>query len=285
MITVSALHHHYPGAPAPAVQGVSFTVPRGHIFGFLGPSGAGKSTVQKLLIGLLPLQSGEIRYDDQPLGALGRAFFARVGVSFEHPNLFPRLSGLENLWAFAGLYGGARRDPQALLEAVGLGEASHQPASEYSKGMKQRLVFARALQHAPDFLFLDEPTSGLDPGLSERVRELIRAERDRGAAVLLTTHDMELADTLCDTVAFLHQGRVAALDSPRALKLAHGQRLVRVERREAGGLVGESLSLDSEEGHTRLATLLRGGQVETVHSQEATLAQVFLRLTGQGLHP
>lgn len=168
-------------------------MPTGSVFGLLGPSGAGKSTIQKVLIKLLPLQRGHVRYDGQDLPGLGRSFFARVGVSFEHPNLFPRLTGLENLEAFAGLYPTPHRDPVALLEAVGLGEARDKYASDYSKGMKQRLVFTRALLHNPRFLFLDEPTSGLDPATQERIMALVVAERERGATVLLTTHNMRVA--------------------------------------------------------------------------------------------
>ncbi len=300
MLTVESLTFQYRGATSPAVEEISFEIPHGHIFGFLGPSGAGKSTVQKILTRLLPLQHGTVCYDRRPLAALGREFFAEVGVSFEHPNLFPRLTGRENLLAFAGLYGDAIDDPaataDALLEQVGLGPARDRKAEAYSKGMKQRLVFARSIMHKPRFLFLDEPTSGLDPATARVIMDIIRAQRERGAAVFLTTHDMLVAETLCDQIGFLHDGRIAALDSPRALKLTHGERSVRVEHRgdaqasaasadptTDSGLRRETLFLDNQDHKARLEALIAAGHIETMHSQEATLDHIFVKLTGAEL--
>lgn len=283
MIDVDALTFTYRGADAPAVRDVSFRVEPGHVLGLLGPSGAGKTTIQKVLTKLLPLDVGDVRYDGVSVRALGRSFFASVGVSFEHPNLFPKLTGLENLLAFAGLYPGPLEDPVALLESVGLGDAKDKKASDYSKGMKQRLVLARALLHRPRYLFLDEPTSGLDPALSERVRDLIAEQRDRGAVVVLTTHDMHLADSVCDRVALLSEGRVAALDTPRALKLAHGEHAVRLERRTEAGLETEVLFPEREADREKLAARMRAADFETIHSQEATLGHVFIQLTGRSL--
>lgn len=283
MIEVDALTVTYRGAERPAVEDISFRIERGEVLGLLGPSGAGKTTIQKVLTKLLPLEAGDVRYDGASLRSLGRAFFANVGVSFEHPNLFPKLTGLENLTAFAGLYPGPLDDPSALLERVGLGDAKHKKASDYSKGMKQRLVLARALLHRPRFLFLDEPTSGLDPALSTRVRDIVAEQRDRGAVVLLTTHDMHLADTVCDRVALLSEGRVVALDTPRALKLAHGEHAVRLERRTDAGLSAEVLFPDRAEDRARLAERMAAGDFETIHSQEATLGHVFIQLTGRSL--
>ncbi|MCA9683760.1 MAG: ABC transporter ATP-binding protein [Myxococcales bacterium] len=288
MIEVEKLTFTYPGTEAPAVHDVGFRVDSGQIFGFLGPSGAGKSTVQKIMIGLLPLQTGAVRYDDHDLPALlrtrGRDFFADIGVSFEHPNLFPRLSGLENLQAFAGLYpGGNREDPRALLERVGLGAAIDRKAEDYSKGMKQRLVFARSLLHRPRYLFLDEPTSGLDPATARVIMEIIGEHKQRGATIILTTHDMLVAGTLADQVAFLHEGTIAACDAPRALELQYGQRAVRVEHRQKGVLTSELLFLDDEDDRRYLASLTAAGEIETMHSQEASLDAIFLQITGKAL--
>ena len=283
MIEVEALRYRYPGAARLAVDDVSFRVPAGAVFGLLGPSGAGKSTLQKLLIGLLPLQEGAVRYDGVDLRSRGRDLFQDVGVSFEHPNLFPRLTALENLAAFAGMYDRPLLDPLALLDAVGLADAAHRDAADLSKGMKQRLVFARALLHQPRFLFLDEPTSGLDPGTTERVLALISARRDAGAAIVLTTHDMHVAEALCDQVALVDDGRVVALDTPRALKLAAGERSVRLERRVDGRTEAEVLYCDRPEDRARLGARVAAGDFETMHSQEATLGAVFIQLTGRGL--
>ncbi len=283
MIEVDDLGYRYPGAPAPALRNVSFRIGRGEIMGCLGPSGAGKSTLQNVMIGLLQPGEGGVRYEGKSLQRLGKDFFNRIGVSFEHPNLYPRLTGLENLHYHAGLYAREPRPLEALLEAVGLGDAIHRRAEVYSKGMKQRLVFARAIAHRPDILYLDEPTAGLDPGLAERIKEMIRAERDRGATVFLTTHDMHVADEICDRVAFINEGRLVALDTPRNLKLAHGQRSVGVEYRQGNATRAEVLSLEDRGERERLGRLISEAVVETLHSREATLGQVFLKLTGRGL--
>ncbi|MFV8754612.1 ABC transporter ATP-binding protein [Nannocystaceae bacterium ST9] len=283
MLEVEGLTFQYPGARAPAVHDVSFQIPPGRIFGFLGPSGAGKSTVQKILTRLLPLQTGQVRYSGRPLASLGRDFFAEVGVSFEQPNLYPRLSGLENLEAFLGLYPGEHDDPKALLERLGLAEAAGKKAEDYSKGMKQRLVFARALLHRPKYLFLDEPTSGLDPATARVVMAIIEEHKQRGASILLTTHDMFVAGKLADRVAFLHGGTIVACDTPRALELRHGERAVRVEHRQNQVLTRETLFLDEPDDRRYLESLIAKGHIETMHSQEATLDAIFVKLTGTEL--
>ncbi|QNB47182.1 ATP-binding cassette domain-containing protein [Thermanaerosceptrum fracticalcis] len=283
MIEVINLSHTYPGAGRPAVKDISFTIPKGEIFGFLGPSGAGKSTVQNLLIKLLPLQKGEIKYNGKGLKDLGRDFFNRIGVSFEHPNLYLKLTGLENLKYFAGLFQGETEDPVKLLERVGLGEAKDKAAAEYSKGMKQRLVFARALLNKPEILFLDEPTSGLDPATAESIKEIIKERQRAGTTIFLTTHNMYLADDLCHKVAFLNNGEILALDIPRNLKMKYGNKSVKIEYRSNGHLQGELLFPENEKDRARIGELLASGQIETIHSQEATLEQIFIKLTGRGL--
>lgn len=284
MIAVENLTHDYDGKGTPSVQDVSFTIERGAIFGFLGPSGAGKSTTQQLMTGLLALQQGRIEYDGVSLAELGNEFYNRIGVSFEHPNVFGKLTGLENLRYHAGLYSVPTEDPSRLLEMVGLADAAHRRASAYSKGMKQRLVFARSLLNHPDILFLDEPTSGLDPATAERVKEIIREKRNAGCTILLTTHNMHTADELCDTVAFLNEGRIVAMDAPRELKLSYGERSIAVEYRNNGDAVTrEVLFPDQPSDARRVKELLDAATVETMHTQEASLEQIFIRLTGRGL--
>ena len=283
MIEVINLTHTYPGAGKPAVENISFNIPQGEIFGFLGPSGAGKSTVQNLLIKLLPLQKGVVKYNGKLLQHLGRNFFNKIGVSFEHPNLYLKLTGLENLKYFAGLFAGEKEDPVQLLERVGLGAAKDRPAGEYSKGMKQRLVFARALLNKPEILFLDEPTSGLDPATAGSIKEIIKEKQREGTTIFLTTHNMYLADDLCHKVAFLNNGQILAMDSPRNLKLKYGNKTVKIEYRLNGHLQGELFFPEKEEDRIRIGELLASGQAETIHSQEATLEQIFIKLTGRGL--
>ncbi len=283
MIAVENLTHDYERSGSPSVKDVSFTIDDGTIFGFLGPSGAGKSTTQALMIGLLAIQNGSVTYDGQSLEQQGNAFYNRIGVSFEHPNVFGKLTGLENLRYHAGLYSVPTDDPRQLLESVGLADAANRRASAYSKGMKQRLVFARSLLNRPSILFLDEPTSGLDPSTAERVKEIIRRKRAEGSTIFLTTHNMHTADELCDVVAFINDGEIVAMDSPRELKLAHGERSVAVEHRVNGSVEREVLFPENEADAATLKRLIDGGKVETIHSQEATLEQIFIRLTGRGL--
>jgi fluoroquinolone transport system ATP-binding protein len=190
------------------------TVGRGEIFGFLGPSGAGKSTTQKLLIGLLHNHGGEAAvWGRDPLD-WGPDYYERIGVSFELPNHYQKLTGLENLRFFASLYGGATLDPMELLDAVGLADDAHTRVGKYSKGMQMRLTFARSLINDPDLLFLDEPTSGLDPVNARKVKNMILDLKARGRTVFFTTHDMATADGLCDRVAFVVDGTIVASDRP-----------------------------------------------------------------------
>ncbi len=235
MIQVQQVTHRYPKMDRPAVSGASFEIPKGEIFGFLGPNGAGKSTVQNLLIGLLPLQVGEILYDGVSIRKVGRKFFNRIGVSFEQQNLYAKLTGYENLFHYANLFSVPTADPTRLLSQVGLAEAGGKRAGTYSKGMRQRLVFARALVNQPDILFLDEPMSGLDPNSSGNIKEMILEQRRKGTTIFLTTHNMYVAEELCDHVGFINEGKVVALDTPKNLKLRHGEKSVKVEYMEDGG--------------------------------------------------
>jgi fluoroquinolone transport system ATP-binding protein len=282
MIQTRSLHYTYPGRTAPALQGVSFEVEPNEVFGFLGPSGAGKSTTQKILIRLLGGYQGSAIVLGREAREWNRSFYRRIGVSFELPNHYLKLSARENLRFFARLHGGVGDDPDRLLERVGLLEDADVRVAEFSKGMRVRLTLARALLHRPELLFLDEPTAGLDPVTSRRIRGVIREAREGGATVFLTTHDMATADELCDRVAFLVDGRIVAVDAPRSLRLAHGRRMVRVE---TGGKIREvhEFSLHGIGENPEFLGLLRSGTVETIHSQETTLEDVFVQLTGRTL--
>jgi ABC-type multidrug transport system ATPase subunit len=265
-----------------AVAGVSFTLSAGEILGFLGPNGAGKSTTIKMLIGLLRPDSGRITVLGMDMERQRSAIQARIGVVFEEKNLYPTLSGRENLAFFARLFGIRDVDLDGLLARVGLAERGRDRVSGYSKGMRQRLTVARALLNRPDVLFLDEPTDGLDPVSARSIRALIREEADRGVAVLLTTHDMHEADELSDRVAFIDQGRVLALDTPENLKLIHGTRTVRVRRRVDGEVQDTVVSLDGEAGD-RLRALVGQEGLLTIHTEEATLEDVFIDFAGRRL--
>ena len=267
------------------VKGVSFEVAPGEVLGFLGPNGAGKSTTIRMLTGQLKPSAGEVRVLGRDVHKDRAQVMGRVGVSFEEKNLYPMMTAEENLRFFARLYGVAHPDAhiRSLLDQVGLRARARDRVAGYSKGMRQRLMIARALVHDPDVLLLDEPTDGLDPVSSEAVRDVIRARVEAGNAVLLTTHDMHEADELSNRVAFLNEGTVYALDTPENLKLAHGQRVVKVRVRDAEGVREESVPLDDAQAGARIQGLVDGGDVVTIHTAEATLEDVFLGMTGRGL--
>lgn len=284
VICVRGLTYTYPKADEPALRGMDFSVGRGEIFGFLGPSGAGKSTTQKLLIGLLRGHGGEATVWGRDPVAWGSDYYERIGVSFELPNHYQKLTGLENLRFFASLYSGETADPVALLTAVGLTDDADTRVAKYSKGMQMRLTFARSLINNPELLFLDEPTSGLDPVNARRVKDIILGLKARGRTIFLTTHDMVTADEHCDRVAFVVDGRIVAMDTPAELKIARSQRRVRVEYRGLnGGLDAAEFDMDGLAEDPAFHAVLRDHQVETIHSREATLDDVFVETTGRQL--
>ncbi|WP_228471347.1 ABC transporter ATP-binding protein, partial [Streptomyces alkaliphilus] len=288
VVVVEGLRVRHPGADAPAVEDVSFTVRPGEVIGLLGPSGAGKSTVQAVLARLVRPVGGTVTVLGTPLEKWGHEYFDHVGVAFELPASRLRLTARRNLTAFAALHRVPVADPVELLARVDLADHADRRVATFSKGMRMRLELARALINRPRLLLLDEPTSGQDPVRAARLREVIRAEADRGAAVLLTTHDMDTADRLCDRLAFVSGGRIAALDTPRGFRLRHGRPGVIVEHREperSGGFrrVRRVLDTTKPEAADELADLLRAGLVETLHTREAGLDEVFAALTGDRL--
>jgi fluoroquinolone transport system ATP-binding protein len=284
VIRVRGLTFTYPKSTEPAVRGMDFSVGRGEIFGFLGPSGAGKSTTQKLLIGLLRGYGGQAAvWGKDPL-AWGPDYYQRIGVSFELPNHYLKLTGLENLRFFASLYDGDTLDPMELLDAVGLADDANTRVGKYSKGMQMRLTFIRSLINDPQLLFLDEPTSGMDPVNARKVKNIILDLKARGRTVFLTTHDMSTADELCDRVAFVVDGSIVVLDTPAELKIARSQRRVRVEfRGNNGTLDSAQFPMDGLADDPAFHAVLRNHHVETIHSREASLDDVFVEVTGRRL--
>jgi len=263
-----------------AIDGITFEVEAGEVFGFLGPNGAGKTTTIRILTGQLRPTSGSAWIDGHDV-VTGRAKIKPlIGVVFEHQNLYERMSAWENLTFFASLYGVPNARVHEVLEHVDLIDSARAKIKTFSNGMKQRLLVARALLSRPKVLFLDEPTRGLDPASARVVRQTIRDLGDEGTTVFLTTHYMEEADQLCRRVAFICDGRLVALDTPRALKLLHGKRQLDVLLADGKR---ETLSLEDPAAADKLAGWVGGGQLLTAHTQEATLEEVFIRLTGRGL--
>jgi fluoroquinolone transport system ATP-binding protein len=284
MIDVHNLRYRYPKTQAETLHGLDFHVDEGEIFGFLGPSGSGKSTTQKILIGLLDGWSGEVTVLGRRPSQSDPEFYEHIGVGFEQPNSYLKLTARENLEFVRELYAGETADPLELLERVGLRERADTRVGEFSKGMKMRLNFCRALLPKPKLLFLDEPTSGQDPGHARTLRELIvELRREHGTTVFLTTHNMSEAAQLCDRVAFIVDGALALIDEPRALTLRHGRRRVAVEWEREGARERAEFDLDGLLDDAQFCALLRRQSIAAIHSLEATLEDVFLAETGRAL--
>lgn len=283
MITVQNLSFTYATSKTPAVANISFTVEKGEIFGFLGPSGAGKSTTQKILTKLLQGYHGQVTILGRDLTEWTSDYYERIGVSFELPNHYQKLTALENLQFFRSLYSRDTENPVKLLDRVGLGEDAHRRVSQFSKGMQMRLTFARALLNFPDVIFLDEPTSGLDPVNARRLKDIIKDLQRQGRTIFLTTHDMTVADALCDRVAFIVDGKIPVIDSPQNLKIKNGQRRVRVTYWEEETTKSSEFPLDTLGEDKTFLNLIQTKMLETIHSEEATLEDVFIKVTGQRL--
>ncbi|MGQ9535828.1 MAG: ABC transporter ATP-binding protein [Actinomycetota bacterium] len=282
-IRISAENIAYSYDGRPAVNHISFQVRRKEILGFLGPNGAGKTTTLKMLVGLLVPQDGRITILGRDIVRERAVVQAQIGVCFEEKSLYEDMSAAANLKFFATLFG--VRDPNipGLLERVGLPVNRKDWVSNYSKGMKRRLMVARALVNNPKALFLDEPTDGLDPVSSEAIREVVLEEKKKGVAVFLTTHDMMEADKLSDRVAFINEGKIAALDTPDNLKHEYGKRVLKVRYQDGEDLREEEISLEGESSGRRIQEILRDYRVLDMRTEEATLEDIFIMLTGKKL--
>ena len=267
-----------------AVDHVSFNVTEGEILGFLGPNGAGKTTTVKMLTGQLRPKAGKAVLLGIDAAKNVKKVQGQIGVCFEYTNLYEQMSAVENLILFARLFGIRQFDAGVLLTRVGLAGREKDRVESYSKGMKQRLMVARSLVNQPRVLFLDEPTAGLDPTSAESIRNVILEERARGATIFLTTHDMIEADKLSDRVAFMNQGKIVALDTPHNLKQQYGKRALKAKvSSESGELKDREVILDAPETPNAVHELFAQEKVVTIHSEEASLEDIFIKITGRGL--
>lgn len=285
MITVKDLTFTYPATNQETLHGLNFYIDKGEIFGFLGPSGAGKSTTQNILIGLLKQYGGSISVMGKEVRDWDQDYYEHLGISFELPNHYLKLTALENLKHFQSLYECETLDPMQVLEWVGLEEEGDKKVDAYSKGMKIRLNLARAILHQPDILFLDEPTNGLDPVNARRIKDLVLRLRETGTTVFVTTHDMVVADELCDRVAFITSGQIRLIDSPDALKKKYGKRELVVSYLDGKETLEEAnFLLDGLGEDQAFFDLIKSAaRLETIHTQETTLENIFIQVTGQEL--
>lgn len=281
MIRVEHLSFSY--TRRPFIEDMNFSVQEGEIFGFLGPSGAGKSTVQKILTALIPIYQGSVQVLGVEARDHKRSFYEQIGVVFEFPSLYEKLSGKENLRFFSSLYKHTL-PVEPLLERVGLLQEADKPVSSYSKGMKSRLNFIKALIHEPTLLFLDEPTSGLDPSNSRLVKNIILEQKAQGKTILLTTHNMHDATELCDRVAFIVDGEIRTLDTPHHLIMSRGATKLTYTYTDEEGVEQERTSLLHETGlDTTLAHIIAENRLQSIHSSEPTLNDIFSEVTGRRL--
>jgi fluoroquinolone transport system ATP-binding protein len=281
VIEVRQLTYTYPKQAQPTLKGLDFHVNRGEIFGLLGPSGAGKSTTQKILIGLLKGYEGSIKVNGKELALLGREYAETIGVAFEMPNFYVKMTAYENLAFFRSLYRCESEDVATLLEAVGLKEAMHQRVGDFSKGMKMRLNFCRAFLHRPSIVFLDEPTSGLDPVNITKIKAFLRKQKEAGKTILITTHDMAFAESVCDRVAFMVDGEIVLIDSPQALKVKMGEPVVQVTYLDNGEMKTAEFIQAGLGNNRAFLQLIREKGIVTMHTKEATLEDIFVRVTGR----
>ena len=268
-----------------AVAGVSFSVRRGEIFGLLGPNGAGKTTTIRMLTGQITPGAGRASVAGYDVVREHQHLKKCIGVVPEEQNLYERLSARNNLKFSCWLYNLPESRAEEVLDLVHLRDRAKDPVRTFSNGMRQRLMIARALLHKPPVLFLDEPGRGLDPISAREVRATIEQLSREEMTILLTTHLLEEADQLCQRVAFINKGRIVANDTPRRLKLSHGQRTLVVTLAEADHENRDAfneiiLKMDDPGDQARLAQLMVDGQVQAVHSQEATLEAVFVEIAG-----
>lgn len=259
------------------LKGISFHVGYGEIFGLLGPSGAGKTTLIKILTGQLKQTAGSAFIMGEDSRRLGRDIYTQVGMVLDNAGLYERLTCYDNLELFAKIYGLKKERIGEALEAVGLTEASKRPVMKLSKGMRSRLLLARAIMHEPKLLFLDEPTSGLDPATAVEIHGLILKQKERGTTIFLTTHNMEEASKLCSHVTLLHEGNIVEYGRPDEVcrKYNHLNRLCILLKN------GEKISLAN--GRNSAETVrhyLEEEMIESIHSTEPNLESVFIELTG-----
>lgn len=264
------------------LNNISLSVEEGEIFGLLGPSGAGKTTLIKMLIGLLSATSGNIAILGKELDKKIDESFPSFGMVLDNDGLYDRLNCYDNLELYARIYSISNRKKviNDLLEKVGLIESSKKSVSNLSKGMRQRLSFARAILHSPKIVFLDEPTSGLDPATTLQIHSMMKMLKESGTTIFLTTHNMNEAQKMCDHLALLNEGNIVEEGTPEDICLHHRKKCeVNIEMTN-----GEKYMVDSHDLLTVLQTVLDiNNKIRSIHSNEPNLEEVFIELTGRDL--
>lgn len=263
-----------------ALSDVSFSIPKGEIFGFLGPSGSGKTTLIKLLTAQLNPTSGQASVFNEPAEMMHQsAQKMRFGILTDNSGLYERLTIEENLELYRRLYDLPKASIDKVLHFVNLAGERKKKVNRLSKGMRQRVLLACAIIHEPELLFLDEPTSALDPVNTAHIYKGLRYLNEKGTTIFLTTHDMAEAELLCNRVAILYRGQIQAIGTPKELKKQHREHIVRVEL-----LNGEGYELPiNEETADKIAFWMKTGLMDRIETKEPTLGDIFIKVTGSEL--
>ncbi|TCT15375.1 fluoroquinolone transport system ATP-binding protein [Natranaerovirga pectinivora] len=283
MINVSGLEFNYEKSNKKAIQGIDFNIQKGEIFGFLGPSGAGKTTTQRIIIGLLRGYKGNVEIMGKERSHWGKDFFENIGVAFDFPNLYIKLTAKENLDLIGSYYKNQSTNIEALLDTVGLLKDKDKKVEGFSKGMKMRLNFIRSIMHNPEIFFFDEPTSGLDPINGKIIKDIILDLKNKGKTIFLTTHNMNVAEQLCDKVAFIVDGKIPTIDTPKELMIRHGTQTLKIDYYDEDNEISREFSLDKIKNNIEFMDIINNKDIRRIHTQEATLEDIFIKLTGREL--
>ncbi|WP_067842804.1 ABC transporter ATP-binding protein [Amphibacillus sediminis] len=283
MIEVEHLSYTYPRMENQALKQIHLSVKKGEILGVLGPSGAGKSTLQKVLLGVLHGYQGTVKVMGIEANQFDSNFYQRMGVSFEVPNFYQKFTALENLNFFRSFYKNKDIDLISMLETVDLLEARNKKVSDFSKGMKMRLSICRAFLHDPELVFLDEPTAGLDPLNIKKVRTFIKQKQAEGKTIILNTHNMQVAEQLCDRVAFIIDGEIKQIVRPNEIIMNRNQRRLTVTYLNQGQQEKVVFPMTRLDQNNAFQALLKQDTILKMETEQPSLEDLFIDITGRSL--
>lgn len=275
-IKIQALRHTF--GEKTVLDNISFEIGKGEIFGLLGPSGAGKTTLISILAGQLKATGGRSYILGTPSSKMTGEHYTQIGIMMDNFGLYERMSCYDNLKFYQMIDGNASEDIEDVLKGVGLLEAKKTQVMNLSKGMTNRLAFARAILRSPRILFLDEPTSGLDPSTVKAIHEMILAEKEKGTTIFLTTHNMYEAEKLCDHIALLNEGKIVEFGSPADIcRRYNHQKRINIHLK-----TGEDIVLEhNKDCAEKVKSYFLNDEIETIHSTEPNLETIFMELTGR----
>lgn len=263
------------------LKGINLEIKRGEIFGLLGPSGAGKTTLINIVTGQLNASEGECQISGVASNKLSGEQYKKIGVMMDHFGLYERMTCFDNLKFYEMLDGNRISRIEPVLSKVGLLQSKKAQVANLSKGMKNRLSFARAILRNPEILFLDEPTSGLDPNTTKEIHKMILAEKEKGTTIFLTTHNMHEAEKLCDNIALLNEGEIVEYGNPAELcRKYNNHKKYKLHLKS-----GEDIELSHEKNDLeKIVFYFQNDELETIHTAEPDLEMIFMALTGGELN-